>query len=86
METETEFHPELTGCKNVYLNGTMFGMTDESVDQITQELHGIRYIDYFKQRFLFVTLTQEFKTEKFIRCFDAKKVRTITSVSNSDIS
>jgi len=40
LETETEFHSWLTGCKNVYLNGAMLGMTDESVDQITQELHG----------------------------------------------
>ena len=33
LEVGTGFHPELTGRDNIYLNGTILGMTKKEVDQ-----------------------------------------------------
>ncbi len=49
LEVGTGFHPELTGRENVYLNGTILGMTktevDKNFDQIVAFSGVERYID-----------------------------------------
>lgn len=38
LEVGTGFHPELTGRENVYLNGTILGMTKSEVDEKFEEI------------------------------------------------
>ena len=38
LEVGTGFHPELTGRENVYLNGTILGMTKAEVDKKFDEI------------------------------------------------
>lgn len=38
LEVGTGFHPELTGLENVYLNGTILGMTKQAIDQRLDEI------------------------------------------------
>jgi len=38
LEVGTGFHPELTGRENVYLNGTILGMTKKEVDRKFDEI------------------------------------------------
>lgn len=49
LEVGTGFHPELTGKENIYLNGTILGMTKAEIDEKLEEIidfSGIRrYID-----------------------------------------
>ncbi|MFQ5446050.1 MAG: ABC transporter ATP-binding protein, partial [Saprospiraceae bacterium] len=49
LEVGTGFHPELTGAENVFLNGTIMGMTKKEVkkkfDEIVEFAGVARYID-----------------------------------------
>jgi len=38
LEVGTGFHPELTGSENVYLNGTILGMTKKEIDKKFEEI------------------------------------------------
>lgn len=38
LEVGTGFHPELTGRENIYLNGTLLGMTSREVDSKLEEI------------------------------------------------
>jgi lipopolysaccharide transport system ATP-binding protein len=38
LEVGTGFHPELTGRENVYLNGTLLGMTSRDVDGVFEQI------------------------------------------------
>jgi lipopolysaccharide transport system ATP-binding protein len=38
LEVGTGFHPELTGRENVYLNGTILGMTKDEIDRKFEEI------------------------------------------------
>ncbi|HSZ71257.1 MAG TPA: ABC transporter ATP-binding protein [Cytophagaceae bacterium] len=49
LEVGTGFHPELTGCENIYLNGAILGMTKQEIkrkfDEIVEFAGVERYID-----------------------------------------
>ena len=55
LEVGTGFHPELTGRENIYLNGTIMGMTKKEVDRKLDEIvdfAGIeRYLDTPTRRY-----------------------------------
>lgn len=55
LEVGTGFHPELTGRENIYLNGTILGMTKREVDRKLDEIvdfAGVaRYIDTPAKRY-----------------------------------
>lgn len=47
LEVGTGFHPELTGRENVYLNGTILGMTKSEVDRKFDEIVAFSEIEKF---------------------------------------
>ena len=47
LEVGTGFHPELTGRENVYLNGTILGMTKEEVDRKFDEIVAFSGVEKF---------------------------------------
>ena len=47
LEVGTGFHPELTGRENVYLNGTLLGMTKREVDRKFDEIVDFSGIERF---------------------------------------
>jgi lipopolysaccharide transport system ATP-binding protein len=47
LEVGTGFHPELTGRENVYLNGTILGMTKRDVDQRYDEIAAFSGVEEF---------------------------------------
>jgi lipopolysaccharide transport system ATP-binding protein len=47
LEVGTGFHPDLTGRENVYLNGTMLGMTRQEVTARLDEIVGFAEIEKF---------------------------------------
>jgi lipopolysaccharide transport system ATP-binding protein len=47
LEVGTGFHPELTGRENVYLNGTLLGMTKREVDRKFDEIVNFSGIERF---------------------------------------
>ncbi len=47
LEVGTGFHPELTGRENVYLNGTVLGMSKAEIDQKYDEIVAFAEIDRF---------------------------------------
>ena len=47
LEVGTGFHPELTGRENVYLNGTMMGMTKDEVDRKFDEIVDFSGVEKF---------------------------------------
>jgi len=47
LEVGTGFHPELTGRENIYLNGTILGMTKKEIDQKFDEIVDFSDIEKF---------------------------------------
>lgn len=47
LEVGTGFHPELTGRENVYLNGTILGMTKSEIDQKYDEIVDFSGVEKF---------------------------------------
>jgi lipopolysaccharide transport system ATP-binding protein len=47
LEVGTGFHPELSGRENVYLNGTILGMTKREIDQKFDEIIGFSGVEKF---------------------------------------
>lgn len=47
LEVGTGFHPDLTGRENVYLNGTILGMTAQEVDRKFDEIVAFAEVDRF---------------------------------------
>lgn len=47
LEVGTGFHPDLTGRENVYLNGTILGMTKAEIDQKFDEIVAFSEIEQF---------------------------------------
>jgi lipopolysaccharide transport system ATP-binding protein len=47
LEVGTGFHPELTGRENVYLNGTVLGMSKQEVDRKFDEIVGFSGVEKF---------------------------------------
>ena len=47
LEVGTGFHPELTGRENVYLNGTVLGMTKKEVDHTFDEIVDFSGVEKF---------------------------------------
>jgi lipopolysaccharide transport system ATP-binding protein len=47
LEVGTGFHPELTGTENVYLNGTILGMSTREIDRRFEEIAAFAEVDKF---------------------------------------
>ena len=47
LEVGTGFHPDLTGRENIYLNGTILGMTKKEIDSKFEEIVNFSGIDKF---------------------------------------
>ncbi len=47
LEVGTGFHPELTGIENVYLNGTILGMSKREIDRRLDEIVDFAEVDRF---------------------------------------
>lgn len=47
LEVGTGFHPELTGLENVYLNGTILGMSTRNIDRRLEEIIAFAEVDAF---------------------------------------
>jgi ABC-type polysaccharide/polyol phosphate transport system ATPase subunit len=47
LEVGTGFHPELTGLENVYLNGTILGMSRREIDRRLDEITAFAEVDQF---------------------------------------
>jgi len=47
LEVGTGFHPELTGMENVYLNGTILGMSKRDIDRRLDEIIAFAEVDRF---------------------------------------
>src|SRR3954471_16220860 len=47
LEVGTGFHPELTGLENVYLNGTILGMSKREIDRRLEEILAFAEVDKF---------------------------------------
>jgi lipopolysaccharide transport system ATP-binding protein len=47
LEVGTGFHPELTGLENVYLNGTILGMSKREIDRRLDEIIEFAEVDRF---------------------------------------
>ncbi len=47
LEVGTGFHPELTGRENIYLNGTIIGMTEKEIDEKFDEIVAFSEIGEF---------------------------------------
>ena len=47
LEVGTGFHPELTGTENVYLNGTILGMSRREIDRRLDEIVDFAEVDRF---------------------------------------
>ncbi len=47
LEVGTGFHPELTGRENVYLNGTILGMSRRDIDRRFDDIVGFADVDRF---------------------------------------
>jgi lipopolysaccharide transport system ATP-binding protein len=47
LEVGTGFHPELTGRQNVYLNGSIMGMTSEMITRRLDEIVGFAEVEQF---------------------------------------
>lgn len=47
LEVGTGFHPELTGRENVYLNGTILGMTRQEIDRKFDEIVDFAEVEQF---------------------------------------
>ena len=47
LEVGTGFHPELTGRDNVYMNGTLLGMTKREIDRKFDEIVAFSGVDRF---------------------------------------
>jgi lipopolysaccharide transport system ATP-binding protein len=47
LEVGTGFHPELTGLENVYLNGTILGMSRAAIDRRLEEIVDFAEVDKF---------------------------------------
>ena len=47
LEVGTGFHPDLTGRENIYLNGTMLGMTKKEVDRKFDEIVAFSGVETF---------------------------------------
>ena len=47
LEVGTGFHPELTGRENIYLNGTILGMTKKEIDSKLAEIVAFSGVNKF---------------------------------------
>ena len=47
LEVGTGFHPKLTGMENIYLNGTILGMTKRDIDRRLDEIIAFSEVDRF---------------------------------------
>ncbi len=48
LEVSTGFHPELTGCENVFLNGTIFGMRRKEIEKKMRDILDFAGVEKFK--------------------------------------
>lgn len=50
LELGAGFHPEFTGRKNIYLNASLLGVSDENIEQLESDIIEFSELDYFIDR------------------------------------